>query len=148
MRRISIRAAVSGQAPQIINILEQCGLDASAVDLFATTFHLAISETLIVGCAGMEQHGSTAIVGPVAVLADYRERGIASHLVQAALMRARASGCQQAVMLSMRFATYFCRHGFTLMPRSALPAPVQASRAYQWRVDLSDLCMKYDLNSN
>ncbi|MGT2508790.1 GNAT family N-acetyltransferase [Cupriavidus basilensis] len=114
MRGISIRAAVTGQAPQIISILEQCGLDASALNLFATTFHIAVTESLIVGCAGVERHGDTAIIGPVAVLADYRDRGIASSLVQAALMRARAGGCRQAVMLAMRFATYFSRHGFYL----------------------------------
>ncbi|MGT2508781.1 GNAT family N-acetyltransferase [Cupriavidus basilensis] len=147
MRGISIRAAVTGQAPQIISILEQCGLDASALNLFATTFHIAVTESLIVGCAGVERHGDTAIIGPVAVLADYRDRGIASSLVQAALMRARAGGCRQAVMLAMRFATYFSRHGFTLMPRRALPAEVQASQAYQWQANPSDVCMKYDLIS-
>ncbi|MGT2428604.1 GNAT family N-acetyltransferase [Cupriavidus basilensis] len=111
-----------------------------ALNLFATTFHIAVTESLIVGCAGVERHGDTAIIGPVAVLADYRDRGIASSLVQAALMRARAGGCRQAVMLAMRFATYFSRHGFTLMPRRALPAEVQTSQAYQWQANPSDVC--------
>lgn len=145
MRDISIRAAVTGEWGFVVRLLEQTGLDAAEVDLVGTTFHIALAEKVIAGCAGAEHHGHIAVVGPVAVLPEYRERGIASHLVQATLMRARAGGCRLAVILPTFCGSFFSRHGFLLTPRCALPNEVQASKAYQQRHARAPLCMTCDL---
>lgn len=145
MRSISIRTAVTGEWRLIAGILEQCGLEASDVDPLGTTFHIATGGGVLVGCAGAERHGDTAIVGPVAVLSEFQGQGVASHLVRAILMRARASGCRQAVFLWNRCASYFSRHGFLLAPRSHLPDEVRASRAFQRHEGLTLYCMRCDL---
>ncbi|WP_318036380.1 GNAT family N-acetyltransferase [Cupriavidus pinatubonensis] len=145
MRDISIRVAATGEWELVAGLLEQTGLDASDVDLLGTTFHIAVAGNAIAGCAGTERHGDTAVVGPVAVLPEHRDRGIASHLVQAALMRARAGGCRRAVFLSSLCASYFSRHGFLLTPRSALPTEVRASKSYHRQESLAPLCMTCDL---
>lgn len=144
MRGISIRAAATGERKLIIGILERCGLEPSDVDPW-TTFHIAATGSAIVGCAGAERHGDTAVVGPVAVLHEFRERGVASHLVRAILMKARASGCCQAVSLSNRCISYFSRHGFLLIPRSQLPDEVRASKAYQRHDGVAPYCMRCDM---
>jgi amino-acid N-acetyltransferase len=145
MRGISIRAAATGEWVPLADLLEQTGLDTSDVDLVRTTLHVAVAAKVIAGCAGAERHGNTAVVGPVAVLPDYREQGIASHLVQAALMRAQADGCRLAVVLSMSCANFFCRHGFSLTPHSALPNEVRAAKAYQRANSQAHQCMTRDL---
>ena len=145
MRDISIRAAATGEWELVVGLLERTGLDAAVVDLVGATFHIALAEKVIAGCAGAKHHGHIAVVGPVAVLPEYRERGIASHLVQATLMRARAGGCRLAVILSTFCASFFSRHGFVLTPRSALPNEVQASKAYRRHAGQAPLCMTCDL---
>ncbi len=145
MRGISIRVAATGERALVVGLLEQTGLCASDFDLVDSTFHIAVAGNVVAGCAGSERHGDTAIVGPVAVLPEYREQGLASHLVQAALMRARASGCRLAVVLSTFCASFFCRHGFLLSPRSALPNEVRASKAYQRYDSQARHCMTRDL---
>jgi amino-acid N-acetyltransferase len=145
VRSISIRAAVTGEWEFIAGILERSGLEASDIDPVGTTFHIAAMQNMLVGCAGAEWHGNTAVVGPVAVLPEAREQGIASHLVRATLMRARASGCRYAVLFSLGSASYFSRHGFLLTPRSELPDDVRASKAYQRQEGLASLCMRCDL---
>ncbi len=145
MRGISIRAAATGEWELVVGLLEQAGLGTSYGDLAGTTFHIAVAEQVIAGCAGSERHGDTAVVGPVAVLPEFREQGIASHLVQAALTRARADGCRLAVILSTFCASFFCRHGFLLAPWSALPNGMRASRAYQRHEGEVPMCMTCDL---
>lgn len=141
MRSISIRSAMTGEWELIFRILDQSGLTARDIDPFRTTFHVAVAHNMVVGCAGTERHGNVAVVWPVAVLPECRGRGIASRLVQSALMRARVSGCLQAVFLSRTCASYFSRHGFLLSPRSALPDEVRASTAFLRQDGLPTLCM-------
>jgi len=145
MRGISIRLTATGEWVLVADLLKQTGLDTSDVDLVRTPLHVAVAAKVIAGCAGAERHGDTAVVGPVAVLPDYRERGIASHLVQAALMRAQADGCRLAVVLPTFCAAFFCRHGFSLTPRSALPDEVRASKVYQRHDSQARHCMTRDL---
>lgn len=145
MRSVSIRTAVTGEWRLITGILQQCGLETSDVDPFGTTFHMAAGGGMLIGCAGAERHGDTAVLGPVAVLPDFRGQGVASHLVRAVLMRALAGGCRQAVFLWNRCASYFSRHGFLLAPQSQLPDEVRASRAIQQHDGMSLSCMRCDL---
>ncbi|WP_238587457.1 GNAT family N-acetyltransferase [Cupriavidus sp. IDO] len=136
---------MTGEWRLLVGILETCGLDASDVDPFGTTFHIAAGGGLLLGCAGAERHGDAVIVGPVAVLPEFQGQGIASHLVRAILMRARASGCRQAVSLWNGCASYFGRHGFLLVPRNQLPDEVRASKAFQRHEGLTLYCMRCDL---
>lgn len=145
LRTISIRTAMTGEWRLLVGILEKCGLEASDVDPFGTTFHTAARADALLGCAGAERYGDTVIVGPVAVLPEFRGQGIALHLVRATLMRARAGGCRQAVYLWNSCASYFSRHGFLLAPRSHLPEEVRASKAFQRHEGLALYCMRCDL---
>ncbi|CAG9172617.1 GNAT family N-acetyltransferase [Cupriavidus pinatubonensis] len=145
MRSISIRTAMTGEWERIGDILHRTGLMATDVDPFETMFHVAESESMLVGCAGAERLGNTAIVGPVAVLPEFRDRGIASHLIRTTLMRARASGCRQAVYFSHHCAVFFSRHGFLLMPRDELSPEVRASKTFQREHGFWSLCMRCDL---
>ncbi|ODV43428.1 hypothetical protein AWV79_17395 [Cupriavidus sp. UYMMa02A] len=52
----------------------------------------------------------------MAVLADYRGHRLATYLVSALLMRARANDCRHAMVLTNDHPGFFARHGFTLTP--------------------------------
>ncbi|UIF88883.1 GNAT family N-acetyltransferase (plasmid) [Cupriavidus necator] len=63
-------------------------------------FHIALMDGRMVACAGGKRHADVVVVCSVAVLREYRDRGIAKHLVLAVLIllchkRSRLFGLRQ-----------------------------------------------------
>ena len=81
----------------------------------------------------------------VAVLREWRDQGIASHLVNAVMMRARANGSRRAVLLTSTCPSYFARYGFTLIHASKLPPEILESKEFQRMRNTSALCMCCEL---
>lgn len=144
-RDLRIRAAAPGERPAIATVLEQCGLAAEEVQLREERFHVALLDNRIVGCGAAERHGDCAVVCSVAVLPEYRDRGIGSHLIAAVLMRARADGCRTAVLLTSRCPSYFARYGFSLVPASELAPELRDSLALREHTEGSGVCMRCEL---
>ncbi|NUA31445.1 GNAT family N-acetyltransferase [Cupriavidus basilensis] len=144
-RDLRIRAAQPADWPAIAEVLEACGLASDDLDPSLALFHIAVLDGGIVGCAGAEGYGDTVVVRSVAVLPPYRDRGIATHLVSALLMRARANGCTRAVLLSASCPSYFARYGFSLISADRLPPEVRASREFRQQEGALPLCMSCEL---
>ncbi|MDF3839223.1 GNAT family N-acetyltransferase [Cupriavidus basilensis] len=144
-RDLRVRAAQPADWPAIAEVLELCGLAGDDLDASLAMFHIALLDGKTVGCAGAESYGETIVVRSVAVLPPYRDRGIASHLVSALLMRARANGCRRAVLLSADCPNYFARYGFSLISAERLPEEVRASREFRRNEGALPLCMCCEL---
>ncbi|SPA15828.1 putative GCN5-related N-acetyltransferase (fragment) [Cupriavidus taiwanensis] len=71
---------------------------------------------------------------------------MATHVVRAALMRARANGARRAVLLASSCPSYFARYGFTLVPAAKLPPEVMASSEFHRAADTPPLCMWCELS--
>ena len=71
---------------------------------------------------------SGLMLGPLAVEADQRGRGIGVALMQTGLEKARASG--HTLVILVGDAPYYARVGFTKLPEGSIrfPGPVDASR--------------------
>lgn len=145
-RDLRIRSAAAGEWPDIARVLEQCGIDTADTKPEVHLCHVAVLHEQLVGSAAGERYGDSLVVRWVAVLPDYRERGIASHLVSALLMRARANACRQAVLMSAVSPGHFARYGFTLISADRLPAEVLASGEFARRGSPPPLCMVCTLN--
>jgi len=141
-RDLQLRGAQASDLPAIAALLECCGLPSADIQPLQPWFHVAVLDGRLVGCAGAERYGRSMVVRSVAVLPDYRDRGIASHLVQAVLTRARADGCRHAVLLSANSPSYFARYGFSLVAASRLPPEVLASPEFSRGGDVPALCMQ------
>lgn len=142
---LRIRAARSSDGPAIGAVLERCGLPSDDVMRLVEDFHVALMDEQLVGCAGAERFGETVVIRSVAVLPGYRDQGVATHLVRAVLMRARANGMRRAVLVSASCPTYFARYGFSLVPAARLPKEVLASREFVRQGGVNALCMACDL---
>jgi predicted GNAT family N-acyltransferase len=89
---------------------ERDGLDASAEHLLAVA-----GEGRVVGTLRLLRVGTVAKIGRVAVEADWRGRGIASRMLEAALALARTRGCREARLASQLTATgLYARAGFVV----------------------------------
>lgn len=145
IKDMRIRMAQPTDAPAIGAVLERCGLPVDDLARLVGEFHVAIIESQLVGCACAELFGDTAIVRSVAVLREWRDQGVASHLVSAVMMRARANGSRRAVLLTSTCPSYFARYGFSLVHASKLPREVLESQEFQRLRDTSALCMSAEL---
>ncbi len=87
--------------------------------------HVAELNGRMIGCAYGEQYGRTFAMHTVAVLPEFRGRRLATYIVSALLMRARASGCLHAAVLTNEHPGFFARHGFTLTAVDSLVRETQ-----------------------
>ncbi|MDK3023354.1 GNAT family N-acetyltransferase [Cupriavidus taiwanensis] len=146
MKDLRIRAAVPTDAPAVGEVLERCGLSVDGVPRLLEHFHVAILGAQIIGCAAGERCGETVVIRSVAVLPEHRDQGVATHVVRAALMRARANGARRAVLLASSCPSYFARYGFTLVPAAKLPPEVMSSSEFLRAADTPPLCMWCELS--
>lgn len=146
IKDMQLRAAQPADIPAIEAVLERCGLPVDDVAQLADQFHVAVLEGQLVGCACAERFGETAVIRSVAVAPTWRDQGIATHLVRAAMMRARANGSRRAVLLTSSCPNYFARYGFSLIHASRLPPEVLESEEFRRLRDTSALCMCAELD--
>lgn len=142
---VHLRSASHSDLQQIVALLERCRLPAADVVEIIENFHVALCDGRIVGCAATEPHGQAILFRSVAVEPAYRERGIASRLVEALLIRARGNEVRDAYLLSTAAPAYFARWGFSLIPAEEAPPEVTASRAFRRAIQTSALCMRCEL---
>jgi len=146
IRDLQIRAAVPSDAPAVGAVLERCGLPTDDVLRLLEHFHVAMLGAQVIGCGAGERFGETVVICSVAVLPEHRDQGVATHLVRAVLMRARANGARRAVLLTSSCPSYFARYGFTLIPASKLPQEVMSSPEFHRHADTPPLCMYCELS--
>ena len=142
---VQLRSASHFDWEQVVALLERCRLPAADVVDIIENFHVALCDGHIVGCAAAEHHEESILIRSVAVEPEYRERGIASRLVEALLMRARGREARDAYLLSAVAPAYFARWGFSLIPAEEAPPEVKASSAFQRAIQTSALCMRCEL---
>jgi arsenate reductase len=96
-------------------------------DHFASFTVADDSSSRLVGVAGLELHGTAALLRSLAVQAGAHSRGLGSLLTRRALAKARASGVSEVFLLTETAEAFFERRGFERVPRSAVPPAVAAS---------------------
>ncbi|SCU74573.1 N-acetyltransferase GCN5 [Cupriavidus necator] len=140
-RDVRIRAAGIADIQAISEVLQQCGLSVENVRPAACLCHVAEFGEIVAGCACGEIFDQTFVIRTVGVLPDFRERRIATHLVAALLMRARANDCTKAVLLTTEHPAFFARYGFSLTSVDELPTELELSREFQRRFGAWTHCM-------
>lgn len=145
---IHLRQASLDDWSEVAMLLKRCGLPADDTQETIEAFQVALDKGRIVGCAAVEQGGRSVVVRSAAVDFAYRDRGIASRLIETLLLRARGTGAHEAYLLSTTAPLYFARWGFSLFPAEKAPAEVRASTVFRNAERTSALCMRCDLQSD
>lgn len=140
-----LRTALNYDCPQIIALLERCRLSSAGIVSVIESFFVALLGGRIIGCAAAEPHGEVTLIRSVAVDPLFRNRGIASLLVEATLMRARGMEARYVFLFSSRAPAFFCRWGFSLYPSKNVPTALRASPAFNIAKEISALCMRCEL---
>ena len=127
----TMRRATRHDWPKIAALLATADLPLAGADEHLPDFFLAFREDLLVGTAGLERYGDTALLRSVAVASTERGQGLGQALVRQALAHAASLGLRQVVLLTTTAADFFPRFGFEPINRAEVPLAVQASVEFQ-----------------
>jgi|SRR6185312_10596661 len=97
-------------------------------------FLVAHLERALIGCAGLEVFGETALLRSVAVDEAHRGTGLGKELVAAAEDLARKEGVQQLYLLTTTAEAFFSGLGYRKATREEAPADIAGTEQF------SNLC--------
>jgi len=131
---VLIANARKEELPDILALLDDCGLPREGLaDHLATTL-VAKDGTDIVGSSALELYEEYGLLRSVAVKEADRRRGLASRLTKAALDLARDHQVTTVYLLTETASMFFPKLGFKVIQRSEVPQKVQRS------VEFTTLC--------
>lgn len=110
-------------------------------DYFPTGYVVVRRGGALVGCAGLERYGDSALLRSVAVAPSLRSEGVGRALVEDRLSAARALGLASVFLLTTTAAAYFRKLGFVDVERVAAPAEVHASTQFSGGCCASAACL-------
>lgn len=127
----TIRRATAHDWPKIATLLATAELPLAGAEAHLSDFFLAWREEVLLGSAGLERYGDTALLRSVAVAPTERGQGLGQALVQKAIKHASTLRLRQVVLLTTTAADYFPRFGFQPISRAEVPLASQASVEFQ-----------------
>ena len=131
MSPLSMRRATPDDWQRLADLLATADLPLAGAETHLSDFFLAFRDDVLIGSAGLERYGDTALLRSVAVAVPERGRGIGQALVQQMLAYTASLEVRQVVLLTNTAADFFLRFGFRLISRAEFPRAAQASIEYQ-----------------
>jgi amino-acid N-acetyltransferase len=127
----SIRRSTIADRQAIEALLVEAGLPTAGVGelLTANSSSFLVAETSsgareLVGVAGLEVRGDSALLRSVAVRPEWRSRGVGQELVARIASEAEAQGIHALYLLTLTAERYFPRFGFERVQRSEVPLEI------------------------
>lgn len=114
----------------LIAALEAAGLPTDDLHELGRCFYRFEVEGRPIGYGGLEQIGPDALIRSIVVIDSHRGAGHGSAILS--LLEAEAVGrkASSLYLLTTTAAAFFRRHGYVVLPRSAAPTAIAASRQF------------------
>src|SRR5437763_12023792 len=122
-----MRRATPHDWPKVAALLATADLPLAGAEAHLSDFFLAFRDDVLIGSAGLERYGDTALLRSVAVAVPERGHGLGQALVQQVLTYAALLGVRQVVLLTTTATAFFLRFGFQPISRAEVPRASQAS---------------------
>jgi amino-acid N-acetyltransferase len=126
-----VRRATSHDWPGLATLLTIADLPLAGAEAHLSDFFLAFRDDVLIGSAGLERYGDTALLRSVAVAVPERGHNLGQALVQQVLAYAASLEVRQVVLLTTTAADFFLRFGFRPISRAEFPVEAQASVEFQ-----------------
>jgi N-acetylglutamate synthase-like GNAT family acetyltransferase len=129
--RLSLRAATNDDLPDMVALLAAEGLPEGGVAAGIAHFQVLDDGDGVVATAGIESHGSSALLRSVVVAPAHRGQGLARWLTERMVQHARGLGHDSLYLLTMDADQYFPRLGFTRVSRDQAPDEIRRCQQYR-----------------
>jgi amino-acid N-acetyltransferase len=137
----NIRLATPHDWQCLIDLLATADLPLAGAEAHLSDFFLAFRDDVLIGSAGLERYGDTALLRSVAVAVPERGHGVGQALVQQVLAYATSLGVRQMILLTTTAADFFLRFGFQPISRAEFPIAAQASVEFREACAISATAM-------
>jgi amino-acid N-acetyltransferase len=145
---VDLRTARPADLPKVLDLLSNAGLPTAGVAEAFSHFVVAESEGLLVGVAGLEVYGASALLRSVVVDDSWRGSGVGRRLIETALDEAKGRGIDDVFLLTTTAEHYFPRFGFTCVSRESVAADVQTSVEFQGACPSTAVLMRKSLRED
>jgi len=142
---IVIAPATSDDVVSIKSILVENELPTAGIDEHWLTFLVARDGDRIIGCGGAEAYQMAALIRSIAVLPEYRKRGVGRRLVRQLLDRLASRGLREFYLLTTTAEPYFRKRGFQKIDRDEVHPQLLASREFQDACPSTAVCMRLQM---
>jgi amino-acid N-acetyltransferase len=139
---VTVRTAWPEDLSAVLGLLEQANLPSAGVAEALPHFVVAENQGQLVGVAGLEMYGESALLRSVAVEESWRGTGVGRTLIERALSLTRERGIQDVFLLTTTAEHYFPRFGFACVSRDSVAEAVQASAEFQGACPASAVVMR------
>jgi len=126
----------------VIALLTTENLPAADLPEHLDNFLVALEHGELIGVAGMEIYGQSALLRSVAVESAYRGKKIAKKLLQGIEDLARAKGIKAIYLLTETASGYFIKKGYQEITRNKVPEDVLGSTEFRFVCPQSAIVMK------
>jgi amino-acid N-acetyltransferase len=126
-----MRHAIPQDWPKLATLLATADLPLAGAEAHLSDFFLAFRDDALIGSAGLERYGDTALLRSLAVAVPERGHGLGQAFVQQMLAYAASLGVRQVVLLTTTAAEFFLRFGFQPISRAEFPRAAQTSVEFQ-----------------
>jgi amino-acid N-acetyltransferase len=139
---LELRTAREGDLQEILALLGRAQLPTAGVAESLSHFIVAEHEGDLIGVAGLEVYGASALLRSVAVEESWRGSGVGRTLIDRALYQARQAAIEDVYLLTTTAERYFPRFGFSCVGRDEVGKEIRASVEFQDACPASAVVMR------
>jgi amino-acid N-acetyltransferase len=140
-----VRRAEEADLERVLGLIREAGLPVAGVAEWFEHFVVAEVGSQVVGAAGIEHYGASALLRSVVVRPDWKGKRLGVALVAAALERAGEAGAREAYLLTTTAERWFPRLGFVVTQRNEVPEAVRSSVEFVEACPASAVVMRREL---
>jgi amino-acid N-acetyltransferase len=142
---IALRSAEPADLLAVLELLARAQLPREGVAEALSHFVIAENRGRLVGVAGLEVYGESALLRSVAVEESWRGSGVGRTLIERALSITRQRGIKDVFLLTTTAEDYFPRFGFACVSRDSVTEPVKESAEFKEACPASAVVMRKTL---
>ena len=144
-KKINYRIPASEDLQVIINLLKECHLPVSDIEPDKQSFIVAEYEGKMIGCAGMEIYGETALFRSLAVRLNYRNLKTGKELTGKVMELGGKNGIHELYLLTTTADGFFQQLGWKVTDRNNVPPAITGSLEFASICPSTAICMSYTL---
>ncbi len=137
-----IEPAAAEDFSSVCALLESAQLPTADLRQDMAHFFLAIIGDDTVGAIGLDPYGSSGLLRSMIVQPEFRNMGIAAHLVETLEAHAKKEGVEELYLITNTAEQFFAKIGFKKIQRDQLPDAVAGSAEFNGLCPASSTIMK------
>ncbi len=130
----------------IVAVLEAEKLPVDDLPETLDNFLVATEDGQVIGVIGLETYDVYGLLRSLAVMPEYRNRGVAGKLIEHLESLAASGGLKVLYLLTETAPGYFERKGFQKITRYEVPDEVKRSSEFSHVCPVSAIAMKKSIN--